>query len=105
MTDPVREYEGTWEEIRARDAELAGHRVRLTILTGSEPETPAIPDSRALTAREVRRLPFSQRARYLQNAAANAAPHYETDLARPPHLRELTAMTALDGEDFDDDAA
>ena len=34
MTPPQWNYEGTWEEIRARDAELTGLRVCLTILKG-----------------------------------------------------------------------
>ena len=29
--------EGAWEDIRARDAELIGHRVRLTVLTTENP--------------------------------------------------------------------
>lgn len=32
----AREYEGTWEEVAAHAEELAGHRVRLTVI--SEPE-------------------------------------------------------------------
>ena len=32
MQDRFVELEGTWEEIRAHDAELAGKRVRLTVL-------------------------------------------------------------------------
>ncbi len=38
------ELEGTWEEIRAHDAELAGKRVKLTVL---EPERPGSPKERA----------------------------------------------------------
>jgi hypothetical protein len=32
MNTPVAELEGTWEEIMAHAAELAGHRVRVTVL-------------------------------------------------------------------------
>ncbi len=32
MKQPILELEGTWEEIRSHDAELAGHKVRLTVL-------------------------------------------------------------------------
>jgi hypothetical protein len=37
MPAPALQMEGTWEEIRAHAAELAGHRVRVTVLP-SEPE-------------------------------------------------------------------
>jgi hypothetical protein len=36
---PIAEFEGPWEEIVARGAEFAGHRVRLTLLPFEEPET------------------------------------------------------------------
>jgi hypothetical protein len=55
---------------------------------------------RAPTARELLAMPPEQRRPYLEAAAAAAAPVYEEDLARPPHERELTALTILDGEDF-----
>lgn len=29
-------YEGTWEEIRSREDELAGHRVRVTVVDDSD---------------------------------------------------------------------
>lgn len=39
MQDRFVELEGTWEEIRAHDAELAGKRVRLTVLEGEGAES------------------------------------------------------------------
>jgi hypothetical protein len=52
MAAPLMELEGTWEEIAARSAELAGRRVRLIILS-DEPEEPypgIPPESRPSTA-------------------------------------------------------
>jgi hypothetical protein len=41
MAKPVVQVEGTWEEILARSPELAGRRVRLTVLdTGESPAKP-----------------------------------------------------------------
>ena len=54
--------------------------------------------SRSLTARELLSLPADKRDAYLRAAAEDAAPLYEADLALPPSERELTALTALDGE-------
>ncbi len=45
-------------------------------------------------------LPRAERNRILAEAAAEAAPEYEADLALPVGERELTAFTALDGEPF-----
>ena len=45
-------------------------------------------------------LPFDEQDRILAAAAETATPLYEADLALPPAERELTAFTALDGEDF-----
>jgi hypothetical protein len=36
MTSKTRELEGTWEEIQAHAAELAGRRVRVTVLPSPE---------------------------------------------------------------------
>jgi hypothetical protein len=51
MSTPVLEIEGTWEEILARAAELAGHRVRVTVFP-SEPEagaeSPLTPSNRRM---------------------------------------------------------
>ncbi len=41
MNAPVLELEGTWEEVAAHAPELAGRKVRLTVL--SEPQTLAKP--------------------------------------------------------------
>ena len=52
---------------------------------------------RPLTARELLKMPREFQDAYLA-AAADAAPLYNEDLARPVAERELTAFTALDGE-------
>lgn len=45
-SEPIEELEGTWEEIAAHAAELAGKRVRLTVLSGGKgaAEPGAAPD-------------------------------------------------------------
>lgn len=48
-------------------------------------------------------LPRAERKRFLEEAAAKAAPEYEADLALPVRERELTAFSALDGEPFFDE--
>lgn len=42
MSEPLREIEGTWEEVAAHEAELRGHQVKLTVLdgNGATPEAP-----------------------------------------------------------------
>ncbi len=45
-------------------------------------------------------LPREEQSRILRKAAEEAAPDYAADLALPAAERELTAFTALDGEDF-----
>jgi hypothetical protein len=47
-------------------------------------------------------LPLEERRRILTAAAEEAAPLYSADLALPPEQRELTAFTALDGDEFYD---
>ncbi|OCR01479.1 hypothetical protein BCD67_18450 [Oscillatoriales cyanobacterium USR001] len=37
MTSPLLELEGTWEEILTHTSELAGHRVRVTVISDNEP--------------------------------------------------------------------
>jgi hypothetical protein len=54
---------------------------------------------RPLTPLEALALPADVRGRILQAQAEAMAPYYEADLALPPHERELTAFTALDGVD------
>ena len=41
MTDPVTEFEGTWEEAQQLSAELSGHRVRVIVLD-REPTQPGV---------------------------------------------------------------
>jgi plasmid stability protein len=59
-----------------------------------EPERPLTADAGYLLT-----LPAEERGRILRAQAEAAAPLYEADLALPPHERELTAFTALDGVD------
>jgi hypothetical protein len=54
---------------------------------------------RHYTAAELLRMPIAERDRILRAQAERMAPLYEADLALPPHERELTAFTALDGVD------
>ena len=56
----------------------------------------------AVTARGLLALPTDERARFMAAAAEDAAPLYEADLALPAAERELTAFTALDGEESHD---
>jgi hypothetical protein len=79
----------------------------LTCLFGRQernPLGPAAPShpARAVTARDLLAMAPAERSAYLRWAAEDAAPLYESDLALPPAERELTALTALDGEPFDD---
>jgi len=53
-----------------------------------------------LTARQLLALPPEQRAAHLAAAAQDAAPLYTQDLDLPEAQRELTALTALDGQTF-----
>ena len=47
-------------------------------------------------------LPRHEQDRIIQAAFDDAAPMYNADLALPVAARELTAFTALDGDDFAD---
>ena len=58
------------------------------------------PDAKKRDAAYLLTLPRAERNRILVEAAAEAAPEYEADLALPVGERELTAFTALDGEPF-----
>ena len=58
--------------------------------------------ARPMNVRMQRSLPREECNRLLAIQAASAAPLYEADLARPVEERELTAMTALDGEEVYD---
>ncbi len=49
-------------------------------------------------------LPREQQKRILETASERAAPEYREDLSLPPFERELTAFTALDGEDLADES-
>ena len=59
---------------------------------------------RKYTARELLKLPATERNRYLRAAAEKAAPEYEADLALPESERELTAFVTVSGADFLDGA-
>jgi len=84
-------------EVEARLAEQARAEGKplqeylLGVLT--ELATPKEVDIKAFLA-----LPREEQDRLLATAVAEAEPLYAADLALPPHERELTAFTALDGE-------
>lgn len=84
--------------LRARAARH-GQDVVTYLLAVAERETETEP--RPLTADPgyLMTLPLPERRRILAEQAEKAAPLYEADLALPPHERELTAFTALDGVD------
>lgn len=46
-------------------------------------------------------MPEAERNRILSEAAADAAPLYEADLALPPEQRELTAISAIEDDIYD----
>ena len=50
-------------------------------------------------------LPPEEQDRLMTAAAEELQSLYNADLSLPPAQRELTAFTALDGEDFDDHPA
>ena len=58
---------------------------------------------RYLSASQLLKMPREERDRYLRQAAEEAAPLYNADLALPAEQRELTAFTILDGEPFLED--
>jgi hypothetical protein len=58
---------------------------------------------RTPSAAELLTLSPEEREPYLVAAAAALEEDYRSDLARPSDERELTALTALDGEPFHDD--
>src|SRR2546422_7129866 len=50
------------------------------------------------------KLPRNEQERAMEVAAARATADYNQDLLLPISERELTSMTVLDGERFEDDA-
>jgi hypothetical protein len=62
MSTKTREIEGTWEEIAARAAEFAGHRVRLTVFPNEEDETQREERKRRMLAaiEEMQRTPLTE---------------------------------------------
>lgn len=86
--------------LRARAARH-GQDVAAYLLTVAEREADSEPEPRPLTADAgyLLTLPLEERRRIIAAQAEKAAPLYEADLALPPHERELTAFTALDGVD------
>lgn len=56
----------------------------------------------APTARELLAMPAEERRRVLVAQAIDAEGLYRADLERPIRARELTALTILDSEPFDD---
>lgn len=55
--------------------------------------------ARQADPQKLSQLPRDERNRLLARQADEAAPLYEADLAQPVEARELTAFTALDGEE------
>lgn len=86
--------------LRARAARH-GQDVAAYLLAVAEREAASEPEPRPLTADAgyLLTLPLEERRRIIAAQAEKAAPLYEADLALPPHERELTAFTALDGVD------
>jgi hypothetical protein len=78
-----------------RKADRLGKPVDVVLDELLEEQEPQVP-----TARQLLALPKEERARILQAQAERAAVEYEKDLDRPIAERELTAFTALDGEEF-----
>lgn len=56
-------------------------------------------DTQRQTTAEMLALPLPERRRIMAAQAAAVAPFYEADLALPPEERELTAFTALEGDE------
>ena len=50
------------------------------------------------TATQLLLMPNADRDRYLEEAAAHAAPPYEAAFALPPGQRELTALSAIEDD-------
>ena len=90
---PLREIEGMWEDVRAREAEFAGLRVRLTVL----PPLEAAPQTkRRLSARELFKLPLEEREQILAEQFAQASAFYRND-------PEMTDFEAFDESDLHDE--
>lgn len=68
------EYEGTWEEIAMHASEFRGQRVRLTVLSPSQPAPLSFQDRRAFL-----KLPLAERRRLLAQQAEQMVAHYEED--------------------------
>lgn len=79
--------EGTWEEILQHTAQLAGQRVRVTILTDEPSESATQVDPVALM-----RLPLAERRQILAAQAAAMVEHYQQE----PDWREFTAGDIVD---------
>jgi hypothetical protein len=100
----------SWLKAEADRRGLPIAEYALNLLQANVPEPAApIPTEqprplpKAPTARELLALPPEERDRALAAQAEDAALLYEDDLSRPVAERELTALTALDGEPFCDD--
>jgi hypothetical protein len=67
MIEPIREFEGTWEEIEEKARAFAGHRLRLIVLPGGadepaegEPDTQQPTPIEELLQERGRRVPESE---------------------------------------------
>lgn len=98
MDMPILELEGLWEEIRAHDAMLSGHKVRLTVLDADEEHLIAPSSSRKdrLTLRELLNLPLKERDCILASQAEKAEKFYRND-------PKLTDFEAFGEEDYYDE--
>jgi predicted DNA-binding antitoxin AbrB/MazE fold protein len=98
ILDAIYEH-GAFRPLEPADPGLAdGQRVRITIESAASSGASAGDtefDLDALLAR-----PRAEQSAALHEAACAAAQEYALDVARPEGQRELTAITALDGEDF-----
>ena len=56
--------------------------------------------NRRYSATELLKLAPAERSHYLRVAADRAANEYELDLIRPAHERDLTAFSAVSGNDY-----
>ncbi len=60
----------------------------------------SLPTTNILSTSELLRMPVLDRDRYIEAAAAHAAPLYNADLLLPLAERELTALSSISGKDF-----
>lgn len=89
----LREEDRTRLQAQAQQAGLALEEYARIVLERIAQQT---------SVQSLRALSREERNRLLAEQAADAAPLYEADLARPMAKRQLTAFSALDGEEVYD---